>query len=425
MNRMEELGTVNESVASPGRPAASMERLRVAVVQFWLSGYGGSERVLEAIGEIFPQADFYALVVADGGIPPSLRGRKWTTSFVDRIPGAKRWYRHFLPLYPFALEQFDLSGYDLVISSESGPAKGVITSPGTCHICYCLSPMRYVWDMYHEYRKTMNPLARAAFSLAAHYARQWDVTTAARVDYFGAISEYVAARVRKYYRRESTVIYPPVDTSAGYLADRTEDYYLLVSRLVPYKRVDLAIEACNRLGRRLRVVGTGPEYKRLKEMAGPTIEFLGKLDEESLRECYARSRAFLFPGEEDFGIAPVEAQSFGRPVIAYNRGGALETVIGLRESAGPRSATGMFFEEQTADSLAGAMARFEKIESSFNPEFIRASAQRFSLERFKEEFMKFAAARLAEFRGESSGFPKRSETPGLMQVAAGGAGGSR
>ena len=389
----------NETMAAPGQAAGNMERLRVAVVQFWLSGYGGSEKVLEAIGEIFPQADYFALVVADGGIPPSLRGRKWTTSFVDRIPGAKRWYRYFLPLYPYALEQLDLSGYDLVISSESGPAKGVITSPSTCHICYCLSPMRYVWDMYHEYRKKMNPLTRTAFSLASHYARQWDVTTSARVDHFAAISKYVAARVRKYYRRESTVIYPPVDTSGGYLADRTDDYYLVVSRMVPYKRVDLAIEACNRLGRHLRVVGSGPEYKRLKRMAGPSIEFLGKLDENSLRESYACCRALLFPAEEDFGIVPVEAQAFGRPVIAFGRGGVLETVTGLDETGDSASASGVFFSEQSAESLSEAIIKFEAVERSFNPEFIRAGAQRFSLERFKEEFGVFALSHLAEFRG--------------------------
>lgn len=409
-------------MASPGQAAESLGRLRVAVVQFWLSGYGGSEKVLEAIGEIFPQADFYALVVRDGAIPASLRGRKWTTSFVDRIPGARRWYRHFLPLFPYALEQFDLSGYDLVISSESGPAKGVLTSPRACHICYCLSPMRYVWDMYHDYRRKMNPLARAVFSLTAHYARQWDVTTAARVDYFGAISNYVAARIRKYYRRESTVIYPPVDVSAGYLADTRQDYYLAVSRLVPYKRLDLAVEACNRLGRRLRVVGAGPELRRLKAMAGPTVEFLGKLDDVSLRECYAHCRAFLFPAEEDFGIAPVEAQSFGRPVIAYGRGGALETIIGPPDGGDARSATGIFFGEQTAESLAGAILRFEEIESSFKPDFIRANAQRFSLERFKEEFVKFVAGCLAEFQAESGGWLQRREARDLVQVPAGGAG---
>jgi glycosyltransferase involved in cell wall biosynthesis len=405
------VGKVKSTTANSGWPSDGMERLRVAIVHYWFTAIGGGERVVEALAGMFPQADFFTLVSTGRGIPRALRNHRLTTSFVGRLPGAKRWYRHFLPLFPYALEQFDLSGYDLVISLESGPAKGVITSPGTCHICYCLSPMRYVWDMYHTYRKEMNPLTRTAFSLAAHYARQWDVTTAARVDYFGAISNYVAARVRKYYRRESTVIYPPVDASAGYLAEGTDDYYLVVSRLVPYKRVDLAIEACNRLGRRLRVVGGGPELKRLQKMAGPSIEFLGRLDEQELRECYARCRAFLFPAEEDFGIVPVEAQSFGRPVIAFGRGGARETIVGLGERGGPQAASGIFFEEQTAASLAGAMARFEEVEREFSPEFIWAHAQRFSLERFREEFMKFVAGRLAESRELSAGLPQRSETP--------------
>ena len=399
---------MTDSTAMVERPAGTLSRLRVAVVQFWLSGYGGSEKVLEAIGEIFPQADYYALVIANGAVPPGLQGRRWTTSFVDRIPGVKRWHRYFLPLYPFALEQFDLSGYDLVISSESGPAKGVITPPGSCHICYCHTPMRYLWDMYHEYRKTMNPLARAVFSATAHYARQWDVSTAARVDHFVANSEYVAARIRKYYRRPSTVIHPPVDVSKGYIAAGTDDCYLVVSRLVPYKRVDLAIEACNRLGRRLRVVGTGPEYKRLRKLAGPTIEFLGRLDEESLREAYARCRALLFPAEEDFGIVPVEAQSFGRPVIAYGQGGARETVIGLRPGANAETASGIFFPEQTADALGKAIVAYEKAETSFCPQFIRMHSQSFSKERFKEEFANFTLSRLAEFQGTPVAPPREA-----------------
>jgi len=411
-------------MANPGRPAPSLERMRVAIVHYWFTGLGGGERVMEAFAEMFPQADFFTLVASDRGIPPGLRNRRLTTSFVGSIPGAKRWYRHFLPLFPYALEQFDLNGYDLVISSESGPAKGVIAPPGACHICYCLSPMRYVWDMYHKYRKEMNPITRTVFSLAAHYARHWDVTTAARVDYFAAISHYVASRVSKYYRRKSAVIYPPVDVSAGYLAESTDDYYLVVSRMVPYKRVDLAIEACNRLGRRLRVVGAGPEEKRLRKMAGPTVEFAGKLDERRLRECYARSRALLFPAEEDFGIVPVEAQSFGRPVIAYGRGGALETVIGLDESGDPRMATGIFFDEQEAESLAGAIGRFEEMERDFSPEFIRASAQRFSLERFKDEFRRFATEKLAEFQAETGGLTRREQTGDLARISASGAGGS-
>jgi glycosyltransferase involved in cell wall biosynthesis len=411
MDRMKELGIVSDSMANPGRAANRVDGLRVAIVQYWYTGQGGAERVVDAFAEIFPHADFYALVATGHGIPPALRGRRLTTSFVGRIPGVKRWHRHFLPLYPFALEQFDLSGYGLVISCESGPAKGVITPPGSCHICYCLSPMRYVWDMYHDYRKTMNPLTRAAFSLTAHYARQWDVSTAARVDHFAAISDYVAARIRKYYRRESTVIFPPVDVSAGYISPMTDDYYLVVSRLVPYKRVDLAIKACNRLGRRLRVAGTGPEYKRLRKLAGPTIEFLGRVDEASLHEAYARCRALLFPAEEDFGIVPVEAQSFGRPVIAYGRGGSLETVIGLPAGGDPEAATGIFFHQQNAESLGEAIVAFEKAESSFCSGFIRAHTQRFSRERFIEEFAKFTAVRVAEFQGESDGRPHREDSP--------------
>ena len=414
---------MSELMVNPGRPGPSLERMRVAIIHYWFTGYGGGERVIEAFAGMFPQADFFALVASERGIPPALSKRRLTTSFVGRLPGAKRWYRHFLPLFPYALEQFDLNGYDLVISSESGPAKGVIAPPGACHICYCHSPMRYVWDMYHDYRKGMNPLVRTAFSLAAHYAREWDVTTAARVDHFVANSQYVAGRIRKYYRRGSTVIHPPVDVSAGYLAEATDDAYLVVSRLVPYKRVELAIEACNRLGRRLRVVGTGPEEKRLRRLAGPTIEFAGKLDEQRLRECYARSRALLFPAEEDFGIVPVEAQSFGRPVIAYGRGGALETVSGLEEGGDPRTATGIFFDDQTAESLAGAISRFEEMEREFSPEFIRASSQRFSLERFKDEFVRFAAEKLAEGQEEAGGTAHRKQSADLARVSAGGAGG--
>jgi glycosyltransferase involved in cell wall biosynthesis len=393
------------------KPAGGLPSdLRVAVVHYWYSGngHGGAERVVEAFSGIFPRADFYALVASKHGIPPTLRNRSVKTSFVGRLPGAKRWHRHFLPLYPFALEQFDLSGYDMVISSESGPAKGVITSPRTCHICYCHTPMRYLWDKYHEYRKTMNLVTRTIFSVTAHYARQWDVTAAARVDYFAANSQYVAARIRKYYRRESTVIYPPVNVSVGYISPQIEDYYLVVSRLVPYKRIDLAIEACKRLGRRLRIVGTGPAYKGLRRLAGPTVEFLGALDEHSLRETYARCRALLFPGEEDFGIVPVEAQSHGRPVIAYAQGGVLETVTGLPVNGerDPAKSSGVFFHSPTLDALSGAILRFEQIEGQFRPEFIRSSVQRFGLKRFQTEFATFAAKKMELFGQPAARIPE-------------------
>jgi glycosyltransferase involved in cell wall biosynthesis len=422
ISQREEFAAETSPAAAPEPAGDAINRLRIAIVHYWLTTYGGGEKVLEAFAEIFPQADFYALAAAPDGVPPGLRGRRLTTSLVGRAPGIKRWYRHLFLFYPFALEQFDLDGYDLVISSESGPAKGVITSPRACHLCYCHTPMRYLWDKYHEYRKAMNPAERAVFSLTAHYARVWDVTTAARVDYFAANSEHVAAQIRKYYRRESSVIYPPVDTVAGRLTARAEDYYLVVSRLVAYKRVDLAIAACNRLGRRLRVVGAGPEYKRLRKLAGPTIEFLGKLGTGPLHEIYARCRALLFPAEEDFGIVPVEAQSFGRPVIAYGRGGALETVIGLRPGATAETATGIFFHEQTAEALGRVIAAFEKAESSFRPGFVRAHAQRFSKERFREEFTRFTASRLTEFQASAAKWPQETGLNDFASPVGKGAG---
>jgi glycosyltransferase involved in cell wall biosynthesis len=379
--------------ATTGRLA----RLRVAINHYWFNGYGGGERVVEALAEIFPQAHFFSLLAGEVHTLPAIEGRL-TTSFVNRIPGATRWHRHFLPLYPFALEQFDFSDFDLVISSESGPAKGIITPPQTCHICYCHSPMRYIWDMYHQSRKSMNPVTRAMFSASAHYMRLWDLSTAARVDHFIANSRFIAARIRKCYRRESTVIHPPANVSAGYIASQIEDYYLVVSRFVPYKRVDLAIEACNRLRRRLQIVGDGPEYKRLRKVAGPTIEFLGRLDESALHEIYARCRALLFPGEEDFGLVPVEAQSHGRPVIAYGRGGALETVMAdLADDDDTANCSGVFFGTQTAESLCEAMQRFERSESRFRPQFIRNSVERFSLERFKAEIATFVLEKIQGF----------------------------
>jgi glycosyltransferase involved in cell wall biosynthesis len=371
--------------------------LRVAINHYWFNGYGGGERVIEALAEIFPQAHFFSLLAGEVHRLPAVHGRL-TTSFVNRIPGATRWHRHFLPLYPFALEQFDFSDFDLVISSESGPAKGIITPPQTCHICYCHSPMRYIWDMYHQSRASMNPVTRAIFSASAHYMRLWDLSTAARVDYFVANSRFIAARIRKCYRRESTVIHPPANVSAGYIASRIDDYYLVVSRFVPYKRVDLAIQACNRLRRRLRIVGDGPQYKLLRKMAGPTVEFLGRLDETALHEVYARCRALLFPGEEDFGLVPVEAQSHGRPVIAYGRGGVLETVTSnLSGVCEAENCSGVFFNTQTVESLCEGIERFERSESRFRPQFIRKSVERFGLERFKAEIATFVLDKMEHF----------------------------
>jgi glycosyltransferase involved in cell wall biosynthesis len=303
-------------------------------------------------------------------------------------------------LCPLALEQFDVRDYDLVISSESGPAKGVITSSDTLHVSYCHSPMRYIWDMYHEYAngKDMKGLTRFIFRAAAHYLRVWDLASAFRVDHFVANSNNTAARILKHYRRGAVVIHPPVDVASGYLADSVEDYYLAVSRLADYKRTDLAVQACTRLKRPLRVIGIGPQYRRLKEMAGPTVEFLGQLTEAEKNQQYARCRALLFPGEEDFGIVPVEAQSFGRPVIAYGRGGALETVVGLYpgEGASPDYYTGVFFREQSVESLTEAICTFEDVERQFSPSLIRANAERFDTAHFLRAMTVFISDRLAK-----------------------------
>lgn len=380
---------------------AALEKLRVAIVHYWFVSYRGGERTVEAMTRIFPNADIFSLLVDPEKLSPTLRNRSIRTSFLQKLPGSKRWHRHLLPLYPLALEQFDLRDYDLVISSESGPAKGVITGSRTCHVCYCHSPMRYLWDFYHGYRNGngMGALARPVFSLACHYMRMWDAASAQRVDHFAANSRNVAARVRKHYRRESTIIHPPVNVRAGYLANRLDDYYLCVAQLVDYKRVDLAIAACNKLKRPLHIVGEGEEYQRLSKLAGPTIKFCGTLSDEDIREQYAHCRALLFPGEEDFGLVPVEAMSCGRPVIAYDRGGATETVNGSypQYTGSVTSSTGMFFSEQTPESLMEAVLAFERVESDFAPFLIRQSAQRFDESHFRERFANFLVHKLAEF----------------------------
>jgi glycosyltransferase involved in cell wall biosynthesis len=397
----EQSGPLNHGAGDEQLPKL-LSKSRVAIVHYWFVRRRGGERVVEALLEMFPQADVFALIVDRVWRDSTFRSRNVTTSFLQRLPGVTRYYRKLLPLFPYAVEQFCLDKYDLVISSESGPAKGVLTPSHTCHICYCNSPMRYLWDMYHQYRhgKGMGPATRLAFSLSAHYVRMWDVAAAARVDHFVANSRNVASRILKCYRRKATVINPPVLVSAGYVSSEVEDYYLVVSPLVDYKRVDLAIEACNRLRRPLRIIGDGEEYGRLRGSAGPTVKFLGYLSDEEVRKNYAHCRALLFPGEEDFGIVPVEAQSFGRPVIAFGRGGALETVIGglPTSSFAPESSTGVFFAEQSAESLADAIRFFESNETRFSPAFIRGHAERFDVSRFKSEMGAFITQKMIEFR---------------------------
>ena len=328
--------------------------MRVAIVHYWLVGMRGGERVLEQLCRLFPQADLFTHVAVPENLSPILRERRITESFVARLPGGRRHYQKYLGFMPRALEAFDLSGYDLVLSSESGPAKGVITPVDVPHVCYVHSPMRYLWDQYHGYRDTLGPVGRAVFARVATRMRVWDVTSANRVDAFVANSTFVRERVRRWWRREAEVVHPPVDLEAYRPAapPGPEAPYLFVSELVPYKRADLAVAAAARLGRRLVVVGQGPELERLRREAPAGVEFVGRAPDAEMPGLYRRARALLFPGVEDFGIVPLEAMACGRPVIALGRGGALDTV---RDGE-----TGLRFAEQSVAGLCAAIERFER-----------------------------------------------------------------
>jgi glycosyltransferase involved in cell wall biosynthesis len=355
--------------------------MRVALVHDWFTVYAGSERVVEQILRVLPQADVYALVdflkEEERGF---LQGKRAQVSFIQRLPRAQQRYRTYLPLMPLAIEQFDLRGYDLVISSSHAVAKGVITGPDQLHICYCHSPMRYAWNLQHQYLKESG-LERGVKSWMArallHYLRLWDSRTANGVDLFITNSRYIARRILKVYRRQAEVIYPPVDVEAFTLRQDKEDFYLTASRMVPYKRIDLIVEAFSQMpDRRLVVIGDGPEMPKVRAKAGPNVTLLGYQPFEVLRDYMQRARAFVFAAEEDFGIVPVEAQACGTPVIAFGKGGVVETVV-----AGE---TGIFFQDQNVPSLIRAVEEFEKL--SFDPLRVRKNAERFSSERFRREF---------------------------------------
>jgi glycosyltransferase involved in cell wall biosynthesis len=366
-----------------GRPR-SRARLRVALVHDWLTGMRGGERCLEALCELFPEADLFTLLHVPGSVSPLIERRRITTSFVQRLPDVERRYRAYLPLFPLAVRTFDLRGYDLVVSSSHCVAKAARPGPGALHVCYCFTPMRYVWDLYEDYVGGRGWFVRVAGRPVAAALRRWDRRTSRRVHHFVAISRHVAERIRRCYGRSAEVIYPPVNIGRFQLATPgSEDFYLVVAALVPYKRVDLAIQACGALGRRLLVVGTGPEARRLEALAGPTVEFLGWRGDGEIAELYRRCRAVLFPGLEDFGIVPVEAMAAGRPVIAYGAGGVLETVSPLGGEAPP---TGVFFHEQRVEALVEAIRRFEAAADRFDPRVLRARAERFDRARFLAGF---------------------------------------
>ena len=365
--------------------------MRTALVHHWLVTRGGGERVAEVLAGIFPSAPVFTLFQRPAGTPRGLRNREILTSPLQRVPMASRFHRHFLPLYPWAVEQLDLRGYGLVVVSDSGPVKGVRLDDGAVQVCYCHAPMRYLWDDYEGYAASMSAPVRAAFRATAGRVRRWDYNAAQRVTHFLANSRNVQARIQKFYGRDSTVLYPPIDTWRGaeWMAKKVpeEDFYLHAGRLVPYKRVDLAIAACNRLGRRLRIAGGGPEEAKLRAMAGPTVEFLGELDTEQLWAQYARCRALLFCALEDFGMVALEAESCGRAVIAFGEGGSLETMRGHATAAGP--ATGVWFEEQTMESMIAGIQQFEAREQHFDPSAIATFARGFDIEHFVTGFKQF------------------------------------
>jgi glycosyltransferase involved in cell wall biosynthesis len=380
--------------------------MKVAIVHDWLTGMRGGEKCLEVFCELFPKADLFTLLHIPGSVSETIERMNIRTSFIQRLPAAPSKYRNYLPLFPTAVESFDLRDYDLVLSSSHCAAKGVIPPPRAVHICYCYTPVRYAWDQYHTYfpRGRRGLAGRFLIPAFMNYIRLWDVSSSARVDRFVAISRHVSRRIELYYRRESDVIYPPVDVEAFSPGGEPGETYLVVSALVPYKRVDLAVEAFNKLGRPLVVIGSGPEERRLRGGARENVTFLGWQAPDALAEHYRRCRAFIFPGEEDFGITPLEAQASGRPVIAYAAGGALETVVGLGAEPPGRRATGLFFAEQTADSLAEAVQRFEAEAASISPpDEIRGQAMGFSRERFRKEMEEYIEGVLSKKPGSGQG----------------------
>ncbi len=360
--------------------------LRVALVHDWLTGMRGGEKCLEVLIELFPEAQLYTLLHVKGTMSPLIESRKIHTSFIQRLPSIEKNYRRYLPLFPSAIESFDLSAYDLIISTSHCVAKGAIPSSKALHLCYCFTPMRYVYEMYDEYfGKGQAGLAtRAAMKLAAPWLRRWDKRTANRVDHYVAISEHVRKRIERHYHLASEVIFPPVDLELFQPSKEEHGYFLIVSALVPYKKVDLAVQAFNKTGARLVVVGKGPDEAKLKRMAKPNVEFVGWKSDEDLARLYAGCKALIFPGEEDFGIVPLEAMACGKPVIAYGIGGALETV--------QEGTSGVFFYEQTVEALENAIAKAGAVR--FSPEQIRNRARQFSREIFKDTLSKFIARKI-------------------------------
>lgn len=373
--------------------------MKIAIVHDWLVTYAGAERALASLLRIWPQADLFAVIdfLSDKD-RVQLGGKMATTTFIQRLPGARKHYQRYLPLMPLAIEQLDLSGYDLVISSSHAVAKGVLTGPDQLHISYVYSPIRYAWDLQHQYLRESGldkgfkgRLAR----MVLHYMRLWDQRTAAGVDEFIAVSGFIGARIGKAYRRESTVIYPPVDTSSFTAQGPRQDYYFTASRMVPYKRLPMIVEAFAAMpDKRLVVIGDGPDMARAKAIAAPNVSLLGYQPAAVMLQHMRAAKAFVFAAEEDFGISPLEAQACGTPVIAYGKGGALETILGLDHP----TPTGVFFQHQDIESLCAAVREFEAAQARITPTACRLNAERFSVSRFEQQFEAFVDSRLASTR---------------------------
>lgn len=375
--------------------------MKIAIIHDWLVTYAGAERVLEQILHVFPNADIYSTVDFLANDQRNfIQNKKVNTSFIQKLPFAKSKYRQYLPFMPLAVEQLDLSDYNLVISSSHAVAKGVITGPDQVHISYVHSPIRYAWDLQQQYLTEAGLTKGIKGWLAKsilHYMRMWDLRTANGVDHFVANSDFIARRIWKVYRREAKVIYPPVDVEAFAMNEKKEDFYFTASRMVPYKKIDLIVEAfTNMPDKRLIVIGDGPDYTKIKSKAGKNVEILGYQPFEVLKEHMQKARAFVFAAEEDFGITPVEAQACGTPVIAFGKGGVLETVSGLEKPA----PTGVFFYQQTVTAIIEAVNTFEEKKEKINPSVCRNNALRFGPERFRKEIEEYVIQQKELFRDE-------------------------
>ncbi|WP_299086713.1 glycosyltransferase family 4 protein [uncultured Campylobacter sp.] len=369
--------------------------MKKALIHDWFSTYAGAEKCVESFTDIWDDFEIYSLIdfLTDADRNKILKGKRAHTSFIQKLPFAKDKYRNYLPLFPLAIEQFDLSGYDVVLSSSHAVAKGILTHSNQLHIAYVHTPIRYAWDLYHQYLRESG-LDRGLKGMLAKYflhkIRLWDASTANRVDHYVANSRYIARRIKKTYGKPSDVIYPPVDVDKFMLREAKEEFYLTASRMVPYKKIDLIVEAFSQMDKKLLVIGDGPDMAKIKSKAGKNVELLGFADDETMADLMGRAKAFVFAAEEDFGITPVEAQACGTPVICFGRGGARETVLDGK--------SGLYFMEQNAKELLAAVAKFEQNYDKFEPVKIRENSLKFSRARFEAEIKSYVEKKYEEFK---------------------------